>query len=442
MKLSLTPLAILLLSCAAEPSSAQVPAFPGAEGPGATSLGGRGGQVIHVTNLNDSGPGSLRDAINANGPRTVVFDVGGTIQLRSPIGIRKGRITIAGQTAPGGGITVRDYPLNISADDVVVRFIRSRLGDKARFVADSMWISRGTRIIVDHVSTSWGTDETLSVSSGGRDAGDITVQWSIIAESLCNSVNPDGRHCYGSLIAGSKGARISFHHNLWANHAARMPRIGNALAPSVDPLGGFFDIRSNVMYNWGGDAAGYGGLPAAIATYNFVDNTYLTGPNTRAPLIFAEGNTDAKAFFGGNTINGTPQSSAQDRVKGATRPGYFQRGPVKLMVNSDSASSSFRKILAYAGDSLFKDSVDERIVADVRNHTGRLIDSQDDVGGWPVLAAGTPWRDNDGDGIPNDWERKHGLNPRDPSDGARVTSDGYTNLEHWLNELAAPGMAR
>jgi pectate lyase len=243
--------ATVLAGCRSETAAAQVRAFPGAEGAGAYSLGGRGGRVFHVTSLNDSGPGSLRAAVDARGPRIVVFDVGGTIRLKKPLAIRNGRITIAGQTAPGGGITLANYTLGIGADDVVMRFIRARMGDVSGAVGDAIWITDGHRIILDHVSASWGTDEVLSASSTymrpRSDLHDVTVQWSIISESLCNSVNPDGRHCYGSLLTGGMGARMSLHHNLWAHHAGRLPRLGNAVPPGRDKVGALFDFRSNVF---------------------------------------------------------------------------------------------------------------------------------------------------------------------------------------------------
>ena len=436
-----------LAGCIAQPSSAAVPAFPGAEGAGAMSLGGRGGRVIRVTNLKDSGPGSLRAAVDSKGPRTVVFDIGGTIRLQSPLTIRSGRITIAGQTAPGGGVTLSGQTFGIAADDVVVRFIRSRLGDESRAVADAVWITRGNRIILDHVSASWGTDETLSVSSSykrsRRELADVTVQWSIISESLCNSVNPEGRHCFGSLLSGSHGARFSFHHNLWAHHGARMPRVGNLLAPGLDPVGGFFDIRSNVIYNWGSAEAGYGGLPAARVVYNFIDNVYLTGPDSRGASIFKEGNPLARAFASGNSINGRPLADAGG-FGGKLPQGYFMRAPAPAAaIRRNSAGNAYAAVLANAGASLTRDSVDERVVASVARRAGRLIDSQRDVGGWPVLARGLPWNDFDGDGIPDDRERRNRLDPRNPADGNRDSDgDGYTNLEEWLNMLAERAFPR
>ncbi|HWU92891.1 MAG TPA: pectate lyase [Sphingomicrobium sp.] len=409
------------------------------------SLGGRGGRIIRVTNLNDSGPGSLRAAIDARDPRIVIFDVGGTIRLKSPLVIRNGRITIAGQTAPGGGITVRDYTFSVHADDVVVRFIRSRLGDVSRVDNDAIWVSNGRRVILDHVSASWGTDESLSVTANGHpnlDIRDVTVQWSIISESLCNSVNPKGRHCYGSIMGASRGARYSLHHNLWADHMERMPRIGETLPAAKDSVGPFFDLRSNVIYNWGGHQAGYSGLPTGPVAYNFIDNSYWMGPDSRDPSIFKEGNPDAHAYFSGNALNGKVLSGLQG-VTGFRQPGYALSRPVPMpAVTTDSAARAYDKVLRLAGDSLHRDQVDARVVAGVRSRTGRLIDSQSQVGGWPELARGTPWIDHDGDGMPDDWERAHGLNPDDPRDGnADRDHDGYTNVEEWLNSLAAPAMA-
>jgi hypothetical protein len=447
-RLSCTALfAIMLMACGSQPLSAQVPAFPGAEGAGAMSLGGRGGRVIHVTNLQDSGPGSLRAAIESSGPRTIVFDIGGTIRLKTPLVIRYGRVTVAGQTAPGGGITLRDQSFSVHADDVVVRFIRSRMGDVSRAVGDSIWVSQGNRIILDHVSTSWSTDETLSVTQGykrpGRLLGDVTVQWSIIAESLCQSANPKGRHCFGSIIGGSRGARITFHHNLWALHAQRMPRLGNSLPPEQDPEGAFIDLRYNVMYDWEGHQAGYGGIPPGVVAFNLIGNSYRTGPDSHGDWIFKEGNPAAHAFIAANSFNGEIQRSPLDHVTGDIRPDYLLPAPVPMPpITADDAASAYGKVLALAGASLVRDPVDARVLAKVRNRTGGLINSQDEVGGWPQLAPGRPWVDSDGDGIPDDRERAHGLNPRDPRDGSRVGSDGYTNLEHWLNELAAPAMPR
>ena len=437
--------ALAVASCG-QPASAQVPAFPGAEGAGAMSVGGRGGRVLRVTNLEDSGPGSLRAAVEARGPRIIIFDVGGTIRLEKPLVVRNGQVTIAGQTAPGGGITLRDQTFRIAADDVVVRFIRSRLGGESGVEADSIWVHAGQRIILDHVSASWSTDEALSVSSTYRtpkdDLRDVTVQWSIISESLCRRAGSDERHCYGSLVSASRGARISFHHNLWAHHAARMPRPNNYLPASADPEGGILDFRANLIYNWGGAQAGYTAGPPTNLAYNFVDNSYIGGPNSRGRFIFDERNPRARAFFSGNAVDGQIVADSSAVVKGANRAGYLLGAPTAIAAaRSDGALAAQERVLRFAGASLRRDPVDARVVASVRSRTGGLIDSQADVGGWPALARGTAWQDSDGDGMPDDWERSHRHNARDPSDGsADSDGDGYTNVEEWLNALAAPAM--
>lgn len=438
----------LLVACAPTTGMAQVPAFPGAEGAGAMSLGGRGGRVLRVTNLNDSGPGSLRAAIDADGPRTIIFDVGGTIHLQTRLTLKNGRVTIAGQTAPGGGITIADQRLHIAADDVVVRFIRSRLGDQSHAVSDAIWVANGRRIILDHVSASWATDEALSVASTytrpGDRMGDVTVQWSIISETICGPTNPQGPHCYGSLVTGSHGARYSWHHNLWADHVARMPRPANDLGPDQDNVGGFFDFRSNVIYNWGKKQAGYNSSPPTRVAYNFINNSYWGGPDSKGRVIFDERDPLATAYFSGNSVDGRVLPNQYSAVLGGGRPGYQLSAPIPMPpVTNDSAAAAYDKVLRYAGDSIVRDAVDTRVVEGVRTRTGRLINSQADVGGWPALARGTPWVDRDGDGMPDSWERAHGLNPNDPRDGnADRNGDGYTNLEEWLNSLAAPAMAR
>jgi pectate lyase len=400
--------------------------------------------VLKVTNLEDSGPGSLRAAVEAKGPRTIVFDVGGTIQLKKPLVVRNGQVTIAGQTAPGGGITLRDRHLDIAADDVVVRYIRSRLGDESRVESDAFTISSGRRIIVDHVSASWSVDETLSSGSDYKtpkdDLRDVTVQWSIISESLRKSVHAKGEHGYGSLLRGARGARMSFHHNLWAHHVARMPRPGNYLQPAQDSVGAYYDLRSNVFYNWGGSQAGYNadsGEKASHAAYNFVDNAYKTGPDTDKPVAFNERNPIARAWFAGNSMNGTIPANPWSLVTGRDDAAYRLAGPIHFpAVTRDAAPKAFEKVLASAGASRVRDAVDQRVVETVRTGTGGLIDSQKEVGGWPDLARGTPWQDGDGDGMPDDWERAHGLDPASPADGsADRDGDGYTNVEEWLNSL-------
>jgi hypothetical protein len=438
---------LLALAAATASPKPELVAFPGAEGAGRLATGGRGGRVIRVTNLDDGGPGSLRAAIDAKGPRTIVFDVGGTIRLKKPLTIRNGQVTVAGQTAPGDGITVRDQQFEIAADDVVVRFIRARLGAESKVQSDAFTISRGKRIIVDHVSASWSVDETLSASSAYRrpedDLRDVTVQWSIIGESMRRAGHVKGEHGYGSLVRGAHGARMSWHHNLWAHHVARMPRPGNFLPPAQDPVGPTFDFRSNVFYNWGGAQSGYNADSddkASVSTYNFVDNYYKAGPDSKRAVAFDERSPIARAWFEGNAMNGVIPADPWSLVTGGTGAGYRLASPAEMpAITRDPAPRAYGKVLAAAGASRIRDGVDRRIVDSVRAGGGRLIDTQADVGGWPELKPGEPWRDRDGDGLPDDWERSHRLDPRNPADGnSDRDGDGYTALEDWLNALARP----
>ncbi|MEP7007752.1 MAG: pectate lyase [Sphingomonas bacterium] len=439
LRISLLALALFTPALAVSAPQPQL-AFPGAEGAGRFAVGGRGGKVITVTNLDDAGPGSLRAAIDSRGPRTITFAVSGTIKLATPLRIREGQVTIAGQSAPGGGITLRDHTLEIAADDVVIRYIRSRLGDESKTEGDAIWIVKGSRIILDHVSASWSVDETLSASANYTkpDQGffDLTVQWSIIANSLTHSLHAKGEHGYGSLIRGGRGSRISFHHNLWANHEARMPRPGNYTGPDLDPQGAFFDFRSNVFYNWGGSHSGYNADAATLARYNFVDNSYVAGPQSDKPIAFNESNKLAKAYFAGNSMNGTIPADPWSLVTGVQPDGYRLAASINVApVRPESAAAAYPRVLAEAGASKARDSVDLAIIAGVRDRTGHQIDSQREVGGWPVLTTAPAPRDSDGDGMPDAWERSHGLDPKKNDSAGDRDHDGFTNIEEHLNSV-------
>lgn len=400
---------------ASQPASAAVAggdgsrplAFPGAEGFGRFSRGGRGGEVLRVTHLGDDGPGSLRAAVESSGSRIVVFEVGGTIALKQPLLVVEPRITIDGATAPAPGITLRDQTLEIAADDVVIRHLRARLGDRSGVEADAIWLRAGRDIILDHVSASWSTDETLSVANRRSRPDEVldrvTVQWSVITESLDDSLHAKGGHGYGSLIRGRSGARFSFHHNLWAHHRARMPRPGNYDDIVDDPLGPLFDFRNNVFYNWGGIddpelgmvvAAGYNVDVSARSRYNFVNNAYLPGPDTwrylvraapgSSPLAFFEWAPNASAHFSGNTMAGQLPGDPWSLVGGSVRSGYrLSREVAVAPVATDTADEALLRVLASAGASRHRDAVDVRVVDEVRSGGGRIIDSQEDVGGWP-----------------------------------------------------------
>lgn len=370
----------------AKPSEPEL-AFPGAEGAGRFAAGGRGGRVLHVTNLDDAGPGSLRAAVEQNVPRIVRFDVAGTIRLKSDLVIRHPQITINGQDAPAGGVALADHSLIVNADDVVIRYIRSRLGSQSGEEGDAISITGGRRIILDHVSASWSVDETLSVSARyDRTPGiyDVTVQWSIISESLRRAGHSKGDHGYGSLIRGGRGSRFSFHHNLWAHHVQRMPRPGNYTPIAEDPDGPLIEFRSNIFYNWGGTASGYNADRDSAATYAFIDNCYIAGPDTQGLHIFREENPNARSWFEGNSLNGVIPVDQWELVKGLHNA--LASAPDVAPVTRDPATGGCARVLGEAGASHRRDAVDRRIVEDVRTRSGRIIDNEADVGGWPDLS--------------------------------------------------------
>jgi len=427
-------------------TAARIPAFPGAEGFGSYAIGGRGGKVYEVTNLSDSGPGSLRAAVEASGPRIVVFCVSGNIELESSLTIRQPYITIAGQTAPGDGICLKNYPLIISTDQVVVRYLRCRPGDNMGKEVDALSITAGKNIIVDHCSASWSVDETLSASTGGQ-LDKVTVQWCMITESLNCSAHHKGCHGYGSLIRGSWGNGYSFHRNLYAHHSARLPRPGNYNNRDRDPYGFIFDFRNNVIYNWAGSYAGYNSDGSngtdSITKMNFVGNYYKKGPNSKDSFAFRETATSSRAYFDGNCMNGIfprdPWSLVIFRgFSESQETAYKQSEPIPVAtVTTDDAITAYEKVLAGAGAIYpVRDDVDTRVINDVINGTGGIIDDEDEVGGWPELKSTAPPPDSDHDGIPDDWEREIGLDPNDVRDGAKDRDgDGYTNIEEYLNWL-------
>lgn len=414
----------------------ELPAFPGAEGFGASAIGGRGGQVIEVTNLNDSGPGSLRAAIDAEGPRTVVFRTGGTIELQSRLEIVNPYITIAGQTAPGDGITLKNAsanrrtPLRIATHDVIIRYIRSRPGPSTEISSslDALEIVAGYNIIIDHSSFSWAVDENLSTYA---EPHDITIQWSIISEGLYDSVHEEGPHSKGMLLGSEGSERISVHHNLFAHNDERNPRL----------LSGLVDIVNNVIYNPGFDG-GWG--PSHITGYpdkvpvNYVGNYYKSGVNSGTAEYYISTSDPAEIFVQGNITRLRPFDVIPEAI-GVVRPSDWQwvvetRHPAPP-ITTTTADEAFDQVLQDAGVTCpARDAVDQRIIDDVINGTGQFVDDPADVGGWPELDPGAPPLDSDHDGMPNVWEIKNGYDPNDPSDGsADANGDGYTNLEDYLN---------
>jgi hypothetical protein len=403
------------------PSPGKIPAFPGAEGYGAYTPGGRGGKVLAVTNLNDSGPGSLREALESKGPRTVVFRTGGIIQLEKCIQIKEPYLTLAGQTAPGDGICIRAGKslqgcllLLNETHDVVIRHLRLRAG-----LADNQGMdclrSEGNseNFILDHVSMSWSRDKNM-VLYGDR----YTVQWCVFSEAL-NSMN----HAFAVCSNG----RASFHHNLLAHNLSRTPRFG---------ISSRCDWRNNVNYDWGHTGA-YGEL----TWINYADNYFKPGPSTtQRPALFYRGEcTVAPGSFyaSGNVMDGSPELTRDNWRRIVFEPEVKALKPFACpAVKTQTAEEAYELVLAGAGAiAPHRDGVDERLVREVRAGNGKIPVHENDVGGYPAYQAGTALLDSDHDGIPDDWEKAHGLNPNDPADAGRITADGYTNLEHYLNSL-------
>jgi pectate lyase len=387
--------------------------------------------VIAVTHLNDSGPGSLRAAVEAAGPRLVVFRVAGHIELARSLEIKEPFLTIAGQTAPGGGICLKNFDCVISAPQVVIRYLRVRPGDVAGKPVDGFSIGGAARqVILDHCSASWSVDETLSVSGG--DIGDITVQWCLIAESLSRSVHHKGPHGYGSLIRAD--GDVSYHHNLYAHHTSRNPRPGTY--EDAGKRGLILDFRNNVIYGWSSRAGYSSGDKANV---NYVGNFLKPNASSKTPehAFNVGGQGTTRLHVAGNHLVGATAANRDNWLMIAKSEAAVRMAePFPIApCTTDPAAIAYEKVLAGAGAILpSRDAVDARIVQQVRAGTGRIIDSQRDVGGWPILAPGPAPADTDGDGMPDEWERRFGFNPTDPADGpADANGNGYTNVEEFLN---------
>lgn len=423
--------AVAWISADGSTSAHAVPAFPGAEGFGAEATGGRGGHVVYVTNLDDDGPGSFRDAV-AEGNRTVLFQVSGTIRLSSTLTIRESNITVAGQTAPGDGICLRGKELLVRGDNIIIRFLRLRPGDELGQEHDSLTIRGSDRFVIDHCSMSWSVD---SVNDVVRNTTRGTVQWCIVSEPLNDSVHSKGPHGYGTGWGSGRSAGNSYHHNLIAHCNSRSPRIGSEPRALVD-------VRNNVIYNMGSGWA-YGGERARI---NYVGNYYKPGPSTTHPHeLFRVSTRQTRMYLQDNIVEGQPDVTANN-ADGLIADGEtidltatVVRDPFAVPpVTTDSAADAYELVLRYSGAVLpRRDAVDQRVIADVRQGTGRIIDSQSEVGGWPELQSAAPPLDSDGDGLPDPWELAHQLDPQEPSDSAQLGSSGYTRLEQYLHELAA-----
>lgn len=427
----------------------QLISFPEAEGWGKYSVGGRGGKIIEVTNLNDSGPGSLRSAIDQSGARIIVFKVSGNISLDTILTIQNDSITIAGQTAPGDGICIKNFPLEVRANEVIIRYLRFRHGDEHKNEDDAINILFSKNVIVDHCSASWGIDETLSCWG----TENVTVQWCIISESLNNSYHHKGPHGYGSILGGKNS---SFHHNLYAHHSSRNPRFsGGTTSPCIN-----VDFRNNVIYNWGFNSS-YGGENGKI---NIVRNYYKSGPATLENVkerIINPWDSTGRWYVSENFVVSSPAIS-DDNWNGGVQDTHYQLDNIRVLepfefmpIKQDLSEAVLDKILIHGGASLPKrDIIDYRILQEVKKGTASfgsswyneeyklppnklngIIDSQTDVGGWPELKSLPPPEDSDHDGMPDEWELKYGLNPNNYNDRIKISSSGYSYIEEYLNSL-------
>lgn len=439
-------------------------AFPGAEGGGRFTTGGRGGVVYHVTNLLDYAQGekpiegSLRYGLDLGDAKTIVFDVAGYIDLKRPMQIVKPNFSIVGQTAPGDGITLRNYELAVryGIDNVLIRFIRVRTGEQSGGENDAIsgrWFKNG---IIDHVSGSWSVDECISFYG----VKDFTLQWCIAAESLNNSVHEKGAHGYGAMFSGDNA---TCHHFLIMHHSSRTPRV-SALSEGLNPDNeldnqGYSDFRNLVVYNWNGRGNGaYGG---EFNPFNWVNNYMKAGQATGTGYKswqLMKGSETSRIYADGNYATANVNTFADNWKYGIwDQVNFGEEQELKMKVDTPhpfsevtthSAQLAYERVADYAGASLRRDAVDKRLVTELRNgiitYSGSvsrlpgIIDKTSDVGGYPDLDTGTPIVDMDRDGIPDIWEEAYGLDKNDPNDAALFTLDPmgrYSNLEVYFHNL-------
>jgi hypothetical protein len=452
---------ILLLLCSG--SYSQTIAFPGAEGFGKYASGGRGGQVVKVTSLNDDGPGSLRQALKEfpGEPITIVFDISGIIELKSPILIKRSNLTIAGQTAPGDGICLKGHSFMVNGaakggnhGNIIIRYLRSRPGGTIKSGMYGFDMENSHDVIVDHCSFSWANEECAAM----YDNKNTTVQWCIVSEGLYDAGHQKGHRSYGGVWGGQYA---SYYHNLIADQNSRAVRFNGSRAQDTVAL---VDYRNNVIYNWGNVNAAYGGdlkIPGGVSQVNMVNNSYIPGPATPFTLKFMQALYAGEAstgigqwYLSGNFMMGDEKLSKNNwkgldleniPVKDRGKAKSDQPFPVKISIPEQSAKESYKEVLFHAGASLPKrDAVDARIIEEVKNQKASgmgsfgkpgIIDNPAAAGGWPVYLSKAALKDSDGDGMPDDWERKMKLDPENAADRNKKNNEGFTMLELYLNNL-------
>jgi hypothetical protein len=438
-----------------EPDDGELRAFPGAQGFGRDAQGGRGGTVCHVTTLEDAGPGSLRECL-AGGDRTIVFDVGGWITLASNLAIAHDRITLAGQTAPGGGIGIRGRKVSVAGKHIVMRYLRVRRGILVTADRDdAMTVSSASdNVILDHCSVSFGTDETLSMPGDeGIGPHNLTLQWTIVAWGLQRN-----NHSAGALFTSNQ---TTIHHCLWAFNKTRNPRARSEL-PETRGMGGHLDWVNNVIYGWNApDPVGeemdwslshdpfiLAGTSNGQHAANAVGNYFISLAN--ASVAFTKGTPNFRLFFADNLLdgnaNGTLDVSRDDTDMIAGTPTLLGERLPSPELTTQSPADAYALVLDNVGATLpQRDQVDALLISQIRDQTGILIQSEQDLvalgvddGGYGELPAATRPADfdTDADGMPNGWETAQGLDPEDTADGnGDSDDDGYTNLEEYLNSL-------
>jgi len=397
--------------------SAQQIAFPGADGFGKKAIGGRGDSVYHVTNLNDSGVGSFRDAVSRP-HRTVVFDLCGVVKLQSRMSVAS-YVTIAGQTAPGDGIVVYGNGVSLSnSNDLIIRYIRFRGSVEMGRGVCTLSADNAHDIIFDHLSIEWGRWDNLHI----KESKDITVQYCLIGEGI----NPQ---MFGALLENP--TNLTIHHCLWVDNQSRNPKAKAGI-----------EIVNNVIYNWGSNGL-VGGHSAADHFQDIINNYFIAGPNSSNAFIGMFTATD-HVYQKGNFVdldkNGKLDGRSvtdSDFIKTTATLVEKVQNPALSVSAIENAKVAYKKVIEQAGASLHRDAIDNRLIGYVESlgKTGQVIKSEAEVGGQKVIKSTTALIDTDGDGIPDAWEKKHSLNPDDPTDGKLITASGYSNLEEYLNDL-------